>query len=147
MCVRRKNEKKNEIPPHPAAPKTHYEIHSSPATATTSRRRATKHVPRVSPCSPAFIDPGFVEIGHVQLSQSVKTTNNVTHSMHTDRQTGRQTNLIMPPCVHPGMKRLFCPIGKKRPHFGETLAATLLIAPLVMRPSLGRFAPLALPHY
>ena len=113
MCVRRKNEKKNEIPPHPAAPKTHYEIHSSPATATTSRRRATKHVPRVSPCSPAFIDPGFVEIGHVQLSQSVKTTNNVTHSMHTDRQTGRQTNLIMPPCVHPGMKRLFCPIGKK----------------------------------
>ena len=35
------------------------------------RRRATKHVPRVSPYSPASIDPGFVEIGHVQLSQSV----------------------------------------------------------------------------
>ena len=58
-----------------AAPKTHHEIHSSPVTATTSRRRATKHVPRVSPYSPASIDPGFVEIGLVQLSQSVKTTN------------------------------------------------------------------------
>ena len=39
-------------------------IHSSPATATTSRRRATKHVPRVSLYSHAsFIHPGFVEIG------------------------------------------------------------------------------------
>ena len=36
---------------------------------TTSRRRATKHVQRVSPYSPASIDPGFVEIGLVQLSQ------------------------------------------------------------------------------
>ena len=58
-----------------APPKTHHEVHSSPATATTSRRLATKHVPRVSPYSPASIDPGFVNIGHVQLSQSVKTTN------------------------------------------------------------------------
>ena len=66
--------------------KTHHEIHSSLATTTTSRRHATKHVPRVSPCLPAFTDPGFVEIGLVQLSQSVKTTN-VTHT-----QTGRQTN-------------------------------------------------------
>ena len=46
----------------------------SPATATNSRRRATKHAPRVSPYSHASIDPGFVEIGFVQLSQSVKTT-------------------------------------------------------------------------
>ena len=64
----------------------HHEIHSSPATATTSRRRATKHVPRVSPYSPASIDPGFVEIGLVQLSQSVKTTN----ATHTHRQINRQ---------------------------------------------------------
>ena len=69
-------EKKNT---NPAAPKTHHEIHSSPATATTSRRRATKHVPRVSPYSPASIDPEFVEIGLVQLSQSVKTTK-ATHT-------------------------------------------------------------------
>ena len=93
VCVRRKKTKKN--PRDPAAPKTHHEIHSSPATATTSRRRATKHVPRVSPYSPASIDPGFVEIGLVQLSQSVKTAN-VTHTLRqtdrqTDRQTGRQT--------------------------------------------------------
>ena len=53
---------------NPAAPKPHHEIHSSPATATTSRRRATKHLPRVSPYSPASIDPGLVEIGLVQLS-------------------------------------------------------------------------------
>ena len=63
---------------NPAAPTTHHEIHSSPATATTSRRRSTKRVPPVSPYSPTSIDPGFVEVGLVQLSQSVKNTN-VTH--------------------------------------------------------------------
>ena len=56
--------KKKQMPPH----LKHNEIHSSPATATTSIRRATKHVPRVSPYSPACIDTGFVEIGLVQLS-------------------------------------------------------------------------------
>ena len=66
-----------------AAPKTHHEIHSSPVTASNSRRHARKHIPRVRPNSPASVDPGFVEIGLVQLSQSVKTTN-VTH---TDTQT------------------------------------------------------------
>ena len=81
VCVRRKTEKT----PSPAAPKTHHEIHSSPATVTTSRWRATKDVPRISPYSPASIDPQFVAIGLVQLSQSVKTTN-VTHTQ-TDRQT------------------------------------------------------------
>ena len=73
--------KKNEKKRNPAAPKTHHEIHSSPATATTSRRRDTKHVPRVSQYLPASIDPEFVEIGLVQPSQSEKTTN-VTHT-HT----------------------------------------------------------------
>ena len=71
-----------------AAPKPHHEIHSNPATATTLRWPSTEHVPRVTPYSPASIDPGFVEIGLVQHSQSVKTTN-VTH---THRQTDRQTN-------------------------------------------------------
>ena len=60
---------------NPAAPKTHHEIHNTPATATTSRRLATRHVPPVSPYSPASIDPGFVGIGLQQLSQSGKTTN------------------------------------------------------------------------
>ena len=68
-----------------APPKTHHEIHCRPATATTSRRRAAKNVPRVSPHSPASVDPGFVKIGLVQLSQSVKTTN-VTYTLtDTDR--------------------------------------------------------------
>ena len=63
-----------------ALPKTHRETHISPATATTSRQLATKRAPHVCPCSPAYsIDRGFVEIGLVQLSQSVRTTN-VTHT-------------------------------------------------------------------
>ena len=62
-----RSKKKNEEKKN-AAPKTHHEIHSSPATATTSRRRATKNFPRVSPHSPASIDPEFVEVGPVQLS-------------------------------------------------------------------------------
>ena len=74
----RKKEKHGNIRP------SENEIHSSPATASNSRRHARKHVPRVSPYFPASKNPGFVEIGPVQLSQSVKTTN-VTH-------THRQTN-------------------------------------------------------
>ena len=101
---------KNKKTRNPAAPKTHHEIHSSPATATTSRRRATKHVPRVSPYSPASIDPGFVEIGRVQLSQSVKPTN-VTHNAVHRRKTDRQSK-IRQPCTHPGMTRLFCLLGE-----------------------------------
>ena len=66
-----------------APPKTHDEIYSRPATATNSRRRAAKHVPRVRPHLPASIDPWFVKIGLVQLSLSVKMTN-VTHT-RTDR--------------------------------------------------------------
>ena len=69
-----------------AQPKKHHKIHSRPAAAINSRLRAAKHVPRGSPYSHASsIDPGFVEIGLVQLSQSVKTTN-VTHTL-TDTQT------------------------------------------------------------
>ena len=66
-------------------------VDPGPATATTSRRRAKIHVPRVSPYSPACIDTGFVEIGLVQLSQSVKTTN-VTHTLEIHRRTDGQTN-------------------------------------------------------
>ena len=62
-----------------APPKTHHETHSSPATGFNSRRHARKHAPRVSPYSPASIDPEIVEIGLAHLSQSVKTTN-VTHA-------------------------------------------------------------------
>ena len=74
--TRRKKKKKNLAPP-----KTHHETHISPATATTSQQRTTKRVPRVSPYSPASIDAGFVEIGLLQLSKSIKTT----HVTHTDR--------------------------------------------------------------
>ena len=73
-CRVRSKKKERKKKRNPAAPKTHHEIHSSPATASTLGRDATKHVPRVSPYSPVSIDAGFVEIGLVQLSQSVKTT-------------------------------------------------------------------------
>ena len=68
--VRSRKKKRNKNPKKSAPPKTHFEIHSSPATATTSKRPTRKHVPRVSPYVPASIDPGFVEIGHVQLTIS-----------------------------------------------------------------------------
>ena len=79
--VRSKKKNENKKQKNPAPPKAHHETHISPATATTSRQRAMKRVPSISPYSPASIYPGFVKIGLVQLSQSVKTTN-VTHT-HT----------------------------------------------------------------
>ena len=49
-------------------------IHSSPATATTSRRRVVKHVPLGSPYSHSFcIDLGYVEIGLVCMHTYVYT--------------------------------------------------------------------------
>ena len=68
-----------------APPKTHHKIHSRAATATNPRRRAAKHVPRVTPHSLASIDPGFVQIVLVELSQFVKTSI-VAHTL-TDTQT------------------------------------------------------------
>ena len=63
---KKKSKKKNMKKSAP--PKTHHGIHSNPANAPTSKRRATKHLPRVSAYSPASIDAGFVKIGFVQLS-------------------------------------------------------------------------------
>ena len=85
-----KPEKKKNSEKKSAAPRTHHEIHSSPATATTSRRRAMKHVLSIRPHSPASIDPGFVEVSLVHISQSAKTTS-VTHTQ-TDTQTNSKTN-------------------------------------------------------
>ena len=78
---KKKQKTKKNTEKKSAPPKTHHDIHSSPATATTSRRHVMKQVLRVRPHSPASIDPEFVEISLVQLSKSVKTLN-VTH---TDR--------------------------------------------------------------
>ena len=82
VCVRRKTKrtKKNEkICPTENTPRNPHQ----PSDCDQLETARDKNVPRVSPYSPASIDPGFVEIGLVQLSQSVKTTN-VTHT-HTDR--------------------------------------------------------------
>ena len=110
MCVRQTKNGKVKTR-NPAAPKTHHEVHSSTATATTSRRCATNHVPRVSPYSPASIDPGFVETGLVQLSQSVTTTNGTHRHTQTDRQTDKTRNCTP---YAPRYEETFWPIGKKR---------------------------------
>ena len=48
---------------------------------------------RFCPYSPASIDPRFVEIDPVQLSQSVKNDECYTYTdRHTDRQTDRRTD-------------------------------------------------------
>ena len=102
---KRKNRKKKHEKIRPT--QNTYEIHRNPTTATTSRRRATKRVPRVSPYSPASIDPGFVEIGLVQFSQSVKTTN-VTHTL-IDTQTDYLNNGTL---YAPRYEEAFPPKGK-----------------------------------
>ena len=80
-CAFEEKKRKKKNAKNSALPKTHHESHSSPATATTSRRHVMKHVTRGRPHSPASIDPEFVEIGLVQPSQSVKTTNvTLTHT-------------------------------------------------------------------
>ena len=66
----KKNIRKKKITEKSAPPKTHHEIHSSPATACNSRRHAIKHVPRVSPYSPDSIDPGFVTRTALAISQN-----------------------------------------------------------------------------
>ena len=112
VCVRRQKTKKTE---NPAAPKTHHEIHSSPATATISRRRAAKHIPRVSPYLPASIDPGFAEIGFARLSHSVKATN-VSHTQYTDRYPDKLNNgSLYAPRYEEALFALL--YGEKRPLF------------------------------
>ena len=110
-------EKKHGITPDP--PKTHYEIHSSPTSAFNSRGRSRKHIPDVSSYASASMDPDFVEIGLVQLSQSVKTTN-VTH---TDTQTDQINNGTL---YAPRYEDTFLPIGKKRPQSLRSLGLASL---------------------
>ena len=69
----KKAKKKTKIPTDLRKHTTKY-IHSSPATATTSRRRAVKHVPLGSPYShSSSIDLGYVEIGLARVHTYVHT--------------------------------------------------------------------------
>ena len=109
VCVRRKN--KIEKPPAKVRPTLNTPRNpQQPATEATSRRRATKHVPRVSPYSPASIDPGFC--GNRPRTALAVSKNDECYT-YTNRQTGRQTKQIMATCTNPGMKRLFCLNAKK----------------------------------
>ena len=77
VCVRRK--KKEETKKNPPHPEHTPKFTCSPESATSSKRSATKHVPRVSQYFHDSIYLGFVEIGLVQLSQSLKRTIVTTH--------------------------------------------------------------------
>ena len=81
VCVRRKKKRKKR---NPAALKTH-QNQSNTATAANSKRRTARQVPRVSPSSPACLDAGFVEIGYVQLSQSMVMRKNADRQYKIDR--------------------------------------------------------------
>ena len=100
--VEKKRSRQN--PPHPE----HHERRSSPADATISRRRGAKHVPPFSQYSPASIDTGFVEFGLVQLSQSVKTTNSMSHT-RTHIPTDKLNNGTL---YEPRYEDFFLPKGK-----------------------------------
>ena len=69
--VRSKKKKRKTKTRNPVAPKTHHEIHSSPATATTLRRH------------PASIGPGFTKIGHVCTTLAISKND----ECYTRRQT------------------------------------------------------------
>ena len=73
VCVRKKKEEKKNEKSHRTqnTPRNSQQLGDRDHLETAF----DEHVPRVRPHSPASIDPGFVEIGLVKLSQSVKTTN------------------------------------------------------------------------
>ena len=85
--------KQNEKKRNPAALKTHHQKRSTTETAANSRRLTTKQAARISPSSPVSSDAGFVEIGHIQLSQSMIVRKNTDRQHTTERQTNRPLNI------------------------------------------------------
>ena len=121
VCVRRKENKSKK-----------QKIEKSRPTENTPRNphqpsdrdhlETAREKPRPTRYSPASIDTGFVEIGLVQLSQSVKTTNSTSHT-RTHIPTDKLNNGTP---YAPLYEEAFLPLDKK---------------------GLGRFAPSASPHY
>ena len=109
VCVRRKKKSKKKITEKSAPPKTHNESTAArpPRATRDDMCWITSHALAHTPDS---IDPGFVEIGLAQLSQSVKTTN-VTHTQ-THIPTDKLNNVTL---YAPQYEEAFLPIGKKRP--------------------------------
>ena len=83
---KKKNEKKNEKTKKIAPPQNTPRNSQQPGDRDHFETACDETRPT---CLPTLVhlDPGFVEIGLAQLSQSVKTTN-VTHTL-TDRRTDR----------------------------------------------------------
>ena len=75
--------------PHPKHTAARPPNHDSTAIVANSRRLATTQVPRVRTSSPPSVDDGFVEIGHVQVLQTMVQK----HGRHRQRTRGRQTGV------------------------------------------------------
>ena len=99
--------RKRKKAPHPE--------HTTKAAAARRTRPprddARKNVPHVRPHSSVSIDAGFVEIGLVQLSQSVKTSYSMSHT-HTHIPTD---NLNTGTMYAPRYDDTFWPKGKRCP--------------------------------
>ena len=61
----------------------------------------------VTSSSPASVDAGFVEIGHVHLSQS-----KIWKKKRRQTTDSTQTKCVPEACTQPAMKRLFCHMAK-----------------------------------
>ena len=84
----------------PAAPKIHHKTHAAarqPRPRRDSARRNTSHA--LTHTRPLLWN---------QPCTALAISINDECYKYTDRQTDRQTNYIMRPCTHRGMKRLFC---------------------------------------
>lgn len=93
---------KHEISPQSKHPT---KDHSSPVTAATSRRCATRQAPLASPSSPASINPGFVCGNRLRTARVVSKFPNVTDQRYL-READRQTEA----CTRPSMKKFFLSI-------------------------------------
>ena len=115
VCVRRKKERKKRIPHHPKP--------TTKSTAARRRRPPRDGVRRITSHAWAYTQ-SLPRIPGVWKSRSRTALVIIKKSRmsHMDRQT----NLMMAPCTHSVMKRLFCPLGKKRPRSLRSLGLASL---------------------
>ena len=111
-----RSKEKSEKHRNLASPRTHHEIHRSPATATTSRKRATKKRLTRYPILSRF---RRFRVCRTWLRASLVISKN--HECHTSAD--RRNRSIMGPCTHHILQGLFRPKGKERPHLNPWLTA------------------------
>lgn len=89
--------------------------HSSAATSANSKRPGLKQIRCFSPSTPASVDAGFVETGHVQLSQSVRQKYDYCRQAvyAADKQRGILENNLNGSPYASRNEEAFSPVGKK----------------------------------